>query len=214
MLYEYLKTEYRENEPIFLSELNVADISSVNVRQQLKKLTDKGLLKRYDSGIYFIPGSSIFKGGAQLSFDKVVQKKYLEKNGRRCGYISGVLFANQIGVTSQVPMCYELVTNKATKDYREVTLAKARIVLRKPKIKVTDDNYKALQFLDLVRNIELLADIPKDELSSKLINYLQSSGLSFNDLEKYLSYYPDKVYRNLYEVGILYGISVGRKDTV
>ena len=207
MLYEYLKTTYRENEPIFLSELKMDGMTDVNMRQQLKKLTDKGYICRYDTGIYYIPRKSIFKSGSQLSFDDVVRKKYLEGSNGRCGYISGFSFANQMGLTTQVPMCCEVVTNKATKDYRELTLGKSRVALRRPRVAVTEENYKALQLLDLIRNIDVLSELPKEELISKVFQYMKRNQLYFESLERYLSYYPDRIYRNLYEMRLLNGVS-------
>ena len=35
-VFEYLKENYQENEPVFLSELSVPEISDVSVRQQLR----------------------------------------------------------------------------------------------------------------------------------------------------------------------------------
>ena len=44
-LYGYLIKNYKENEPIFLAELQIEGMSSSNLRQQLKKLADSGTLK-------------------------------------------------------------------------------------------------------------------------------------------------------------------------
>ena len=112
MLYEYLKETYGENEPIFVADIEYGSMSENNIRQQIKKLTDTGLLKRYDTGIYFIPKKSIFKSGTQLSMNRVIERKYLQDKNERCGYISGVTFANQLGLTTQVSMVCEVVTIK------------------------------------------------------------------------------------------------------
>lgn len=204
MLYEYLKYKYQPNEPIFLSNLNIEGISYNNLRQQIKKLVDSGLLVRYDTGIYFIPEPSIFKSCSQLSFNRVVKEKYLlDESREQCGYISGVYFANAVGLTTQVPMKYDVVTNKATKDYREVKLAQATIIVRKPKIEVTSTNYLALQFLDLIKDIDSLSELDGLYLNNKLKDYIQKSNLQFDEIEKYLDYYPDKIYKNMYKVEIL-----------
>ena len=55
MLYDYLKDMYGENEPIFVADIKYGDTPMNSIRQQVKKLTDEGYLKRYDTGIYFIP---------------------------------------------------------------------------------------------------------------------------------------------------------------
>ena len=54
-LYEYLLDNYKENEPIFLADLQVDGMTRTNVRQQIKKLTDTGKVKRFDNGITFYP---------------------------------------------------------------------------------------------------------------------------------------------------------------
>lgn len=204
MLYEYLKYKYQPNEPIFLSNLSIEGISYNNLRQQIKKLVDSGLLVRYDTGIYFIPEPSIFKSGSQLSFNRVVKEKYLlDESREQCGYISGVYFANAVGLTTQVPMKYDVVTNKATKDYREVKLAQSTIIVRKPKIEVTSANHLTLQFLDLIKDIDSLSELKGLSLNNKLRDYIQKANLEFKEIEKYLDYYPDKIYKNMYKVGIL-----------
>lgn len=50
-LYQYLKENYKENEPIILAELQIKDITENNIRQQLKKLTDEGMIKRFDKAM-------------------------------------------------------------------------------------------------------------------------------------------------------------------
>ena len=139
-LYEYLLKNYKPNEPIFLADLQIEGMSRANLRQQIKKLTDAGKVKRFDSGVYFLPKKTIFKSGSQLPPEKVLECKYLRDKDKRCGYVSGLMFFNQMGLTTQVPMLYEVVSNKATNEYRETSLAKSRLIVRKPKVPVTESN--------------------------------------------------------------------------
>ena len=122
------------------------------------------------TGIYFIPKKSVFKSGSQLSLNDVIQCKYLQDETGLCGYISGVDFANQLGLTTQVPMKKEIVTNKATKDYREVMVGNAKVILRKPKVVVNEENYKVLQFLDLMKDIDLVSELTGIALKEKLLS--------------------------------------------
>ena len=46
-VYSYIENNYQPNEPIFLSELNIPGMKAVSVRQQMKKLTESGKLKRF-----------------------------------------------------------------------------------------------------------------------------------------------------------------------
>lgn len=206
-LYEYLIENYNENEPIFVSEIQVENMTDVNIRQQMKKLADGRKIKRFDAGIYFIPKKSAFRSESQLSLYKVIEQKYMQNKEERYGYISGVMLANQMGLTTQVPMVYEVVTNKATKDYRETMLAKTRVIIRKPQAEITEDNYKSLQFLDLMKDIDYYSEIEGEKLQKRLLRYMQEMKLNFCMLEPYLPYYPDRIYKNMYETGLLYGIS-------
>lgn len=203
-LYQYLKENFKENEPIILTELQIEGMAGNNIRQQLKKLTDAGTVKRFDTGIYYLPRKSVFKSGSMPSVEKVLEYKYLRDKDQLCGYMSGLLFFNQMGLTTQVPMQYEIVSNKATSDYRETTLAKSRIIIRSPKIPVTKDNYTALQFLDMLKDVDIYSEISGKELQERLFKYMRAVNLKISDLEPYFIYYPDKLYRNLIETKVIY----------
>ena len=64
-LYQYLTENYKENEPFFLSDIQIEGMTGNNIRQQLKKLTDAEKVKRFDKGIYYLPKKSIFKSGSK-----------------------------------------------------------------------------------------------------------------------------------------------------
>lgn len=203
-LYGYLLDNYKENEPIFLADLQVDGMTRTNVRQQIKKLTDTGKVKRFDNGIYFLPKKTIFKSGSQLAPEKVLECKYLRDKDERCGYVSGLMFFNQMGLTTQVPMMYEVVSNKATNDYRETSLAKSRVIVRKPKVPVTEKNYKALQFLDMLKNVDVYSEVTGKPLQDRLYRYMDDANLSISEMEPYFAYYPDKLYKNLVETRVIY----------
>lgn len=203
-LYEYLLDNYKENEPIFLADLQVDGMTRTNVRQQIKKLTDTGKVKRFDNGIYFLPKKTIFKSGSQLAPEKVLECKYLRDKDERCGYVSGLMFFNQMGLTTQVPMMYEVVSNKATNDYRETSLAKSRVIVRKPKVPVTEKNYKALQFLDMLKDVDVYSEVTGKLLQDRLYRYMDDANLSISEMEPYFAYYPDKLYKNLVETRVIY----------
>lgn len=203
-LYEYLLDNYKENEPIFLADLQVDGMTRTNVRQQIKKLTDIGKVKRFDNGIYFLPKKTIFKSGSQLAPEKVLECKYLRDKDERYGYVSGLMFFNQMGLTTQVPMMYEVVSNKATNDYRETSLAKSRVIVRKPKVPVTEKNYKALQFLDMLKDVDVYSEVTGKPLKDRLYRYMDDANLSISEMEPYFAYYPDKLYKNLVETRVIY----------
>ena len=207
IVYEYLRERYADNEPIFLSDICIPDMKDVSVRQQLKKLTTDGRLRGLDAGMYYIPKKSMFGSGSMLPVEEVIKKKYLMDGAGRCGYVGGMLFANQIGITTQVPMVYEVYTNKATTDYRETRLANLRVILRKPYVVIDDQNANTLQFLDLLKEVVDISEVDGAELTDRLVDYMKKKKIGFESMRKYLSYYPERIYKNMYEVGLLNGVS-------
>lgn len=207
-VYEYIENKYKPNEPIFLAELDIPDMKPVSVRQQMKKLTEEGRLKRFDAGIYYIPKKSMFRSGSTLSIDEVIRKKYLQDGVNRCGYVGGILFANQLGLTTQVPALYEVYTNKATTEYRETKLANLRVILRKPYCEIDTENAETLQFLDLIKEVVDISEVDGEELTKRLLGYMKKKKIGFESMKPFLPYYPDRIYKNMYEVGLLNGVSV------
>lgn len=207
-VYRYIENNYRPNEPVFLSELNIPGMKAVSVRQQMKKLTESGQLKRFDTGIYYIPKKSMFRSGSTLSVDEVIRRKYLADGENCCGYVGGILFANQLGLTTQVPAVYEIYTNKATTEYRETELANLRVILRKPYCTIDEKNVATLQFLDLLKEIVDVSEVDGEELTNRLIGYMKKKSIGFESMRPFLPYYPERIYKNMYEVGLLNGVSV------
>lgn len=176
------------------------------LRQTMSKLVEKGELRRFDKGIYYIPDTSIFPSGAFLSTDKVIECRYLSDKGQRCGYISGQNFANQLGLTTQVPMSCTVVSNKATTKERRIRLGQQEIILRQPRCTVTKQNFLVLQILDLLVDVDRYSEIGQAEASQRFRDYLGRAALGFSSMEQYLSYYPVKIFKNMYEMGLLYGV--------
>ena len=156
-LYKYLISNYKPNEPIFVSDLQIS-ISDANLQQMFNLLCDSGKIKRFDTGIYYLPKESRLTGGVPLGADTVARYKYVSRNGRIDGYYSGYTFANQLGVITQVPYTLEIVSNNASAKVQEVNLQGRKVILRKAKIPVTKENYKILQFLDFLKDVELYMD--------------------------------------------------------
>lgn len=117
-----------------------------------------------------------------------------------------MLFANQLGIPTQVPRVYEVYSNKATTDYRNTTIGGVRVIVRRPYVKVSDENMKILQFLDLMKEVIDISEITGKELTNRLTQYLKVNELDFKALDVYLPFYPERIYRNLYEVGLLNGV--------
>ena len=207
MLYDFLIRTYGQGEPIFLADVSYKDMKPAMLRQAMSRLVEKGQLRRFDKGIYYIPDTSIFPNGALLSSDKVIERRYLTDKGKRCGYISGQNFANQFGLTTQVPMSCTVVSNKATTKERRIRLGAQEIILRQPRCTITKQNFLVLQILDLLADVDRYSEIEQAEARQRFKDYFGRVAMSFSSMEQYLSYYPVKIFKNMYEMGLLYGVS-------
>lgn len=202
MLFEYLEKNYSTNEPIFLSDIKLPNIKDNYLRQMFKELCDEGKIRRYENGVYYIPSVSRLRGGTTLTPTLVAQYKYVTRNGNVDGYYSGYTFANQLGITTQVPFKLEIVSNSASGNFREIDMNGQRIILRKPKATVTKKNSRILQFLDLLKDIDEYADDETVDVKERIASYARAEKFTKKEIDQYISLYPDKVYRNFYEMGV------------
>ena len=201
MVYDYIMDNYTNGEPIFLSEL--PGDSKDYLRQEMKKLVDEGRLERLYNGVYYLSYVTILGTKGRISIDKYIEKKYLIVDGKAVGYVTGLQLANKYGFTTQNPSCYEICSNEATTKQRKQEIDGNIIVVYKPVTDVTETNRSALQFLDLMSVIDKYSEISGAELVGKLKKYVASVKLDFSVVKKYLPFYPDKVYRNIYDGGLM-----------
>ena len=202
MLYDYIITNYQKDEPIFLAEL--PGKSSESVRQEMKKLTDEGKLERLYNGVYYIAYRTILGTKGKVSIDKFIQKKFLEANGEVSGYITGIQLANMYGFTTQNPSCYEVCSNEASTKQRKLKIDGRQIIVYKPVVNISKENKGSLQFLDLMSTIDKYSEIKGDEFTEKIKAFIAMVDVDFGQVKKYLSLFPDKVYRNIYQGGLMH----------
>ena len=198
MLLNYLQANYKENEPIFVSDINLP-VTDTNLRQMFKVLCDNGKIMRYDTGIYYLKGDSRLRGGTTLSASEVARYKYISRNNQVNGYYSGYTFANQLGLTTQVPFTIEIVSNQASAKCREVSVRSQKIILRKPRTKITKENCNILQLLDLLKDLEQYVDEDMDQAAKRISAYVKELGMCRLEIDKYISFYPDRIYKTIYE---------------
>ncbi len=201
MLYDYIMTNYKNAEPIFLSELPGRSMESI--RQEMKRLTDEGKLERLYNGVYYISYMTILGTKGKISVDKFIQKRYLQIGEDTIGYITGIQLANMYGFTTQNPSCYEVCSNEASTKQRKLDIDGRKIIVYKPVVEVSKENKGALQFLDLMSTIDKYSEITGDELIIKLRDFIDIVNVDFKLVKEYISLFPDKVYRNIYQGGLM-----------
>lgn len=201
MLYDYLISNYDKDEPIFLSE--IPGNSKDYIRQEMKQLVDKGKIERLYNGVYFLSYTTILGTKGKVSIDKFVEKKYILYQGKVSGYITGIQLANMYGFTTQNPACIEVCSNEATTKQRKLDIAGRKIIVYKPLAEITEENKSALQFLDLMTSIDRYSELSGEELQRKLWDFVKLLNVDFEKVKEYISLFPDRVYRNIYQGGLM-----------
>ena len=201
MLIDNLKNTYSKGEPIFLDEIN--SNSKAYLRLQMKTLCDRGELERFSNGVYYLPYKTVLGTEGKMSLDKYIEKRYLREKNKDAGYITGLGLANKYGFTTQNPSIYEVCSNNATTKQRKLNIDGNNVIIYKPVAKVTNKNKSALQFLDLMSFIDRYSELQGEDLRKKLKEFINNISLDFSEVKKYISKYPDKVYRNIYNGGLM-----------
>ena len=200
MLFEYLKENYAPGEPIFTEDIHIKGMNRPNFIQQLKTLTDNGRIVRYEKGIYYIPKETRFGHAAGPSPETIAQYKYISRMGKTDGYYSGGTFANLIGISLQVPMKKEIVSNNTAAIVREVLIGKQTFIVRRTNVPVSTENIHVLQLLELLKNLDSYMDGDYNEAREKIAKYTQANKIQKTDIDRYIRYYPDSTFRFYYEM--------------
>jgi len=193
ILIDYLLKKYGTNKPIITEELSIPEISYDNLRKQLSRYNSQGILEKYSQGVYYIPKETIL-GRSTLSIDDVINRKYITNDNDIYGFYSGLSFYNKLGISTQVPFVYEIVTNKEKSRVREIALKNQKIILRKPYVKINKNNYLENQFLDFINNAN------SNDLSDNidvLKKYIKDNNLNKNVILDLVTYYPSKTSKKL-----------------
>ena len=204
MLYEYLKENYILGEPIFTNDIEISGMTEENLRYHLKKLTDDGIICRFEPGVYYFPKISILGDKMQLSAETVAIHKYIMRKGKRIGYYSGYTLANRMGLSTQVPFTEEITSNYAPAQVRELTIKNRKYILRRPMVEVTEENVKVLQFLDCLKDVDKCAEEELEVCGRILTKYALEHGITKEEIDKFIANYPLKIYKAIYETGVLY----------
>ncbi len=204
MLFDYLVTNYKKGEPIFLTDITIEGMTEENIRYHLKRLTDSGILSRFEAGVYYFPKKNILEEQAVLSTETVVLHKYISRRGKKVGFYSGYTLANRLGLSTQVPFIEEITSNYAPAKVREITVKDRKFVIRRPVTEITEENAYVLQLLDGLKDIDKVAEKDLKVCGRILTQYAKEHKITKEQVDRFLQYYPLKIYKAIYETGVEY----------
>lgn len=200
----YLLENYGYNEPIFLNDLTIDGLSENAVRQSVKRLVANGFLERYDSGIYYIPKQGGLLGKSYLDPFLVIMRKYVKNKSETYGYITGISFVNQLGLTTQMPAVIEIVTNREATNGRMITVGNQKVRIKKSTVIVSNSNAELLQFLDSIGQAEKYAELPMEETIDTMFSYVKQKGFTKEQLSEVSSSLTGATAKKLIQWGMIY----------
>ncbi len=200
----YLLENYGYNEPIFLNDLKIEELSENAVRQSVKRLVANGFLERFDKGIYYIPKQDRLLGKSYLDPVLVIMRKYVRNESDTYGYVTGMAFANQLGLTTQVPAIIEIVTNREATNGRMVTVGNQKVRIKKAAVTVLDNNADLLQLLDCVGQAEKYTELPMEETIEIMSAYVRRKGFTREQLAGVASGMTGVTAKKMIEWGLVY----------
>ena len=195
---------YGYNEPIFLNDLAIEGMSENAVRQSVKRLTASGFLERYDNGIYYIPKRSGLLGKSYLDPSVVIMRKYVKNKSEIYGYVTGISFANQLGLTTQMPAVIEVVTNREVTNGRMIMVGNQRVRIKRPTITISDSNAELLQLLDSIGQAEKYTELTIEETIETLISYMRKKRFTKEQLSEVSSILTGATAKKMIEWGMIY----------
>lgn len=165
----------------------------------INRLVKENKIVQFMKGIYYKPTKGIF-GNKVLSTYKVINKKYICDEKGIKGYHSGAYLFNKIGLTTQVPNETLIITNECP-NKNEYKNEKLGVVIRKPKIKITNDNYHYLQLFDILNNPDDI-NIEVENPKQLIFKFIKENNLDIEKIFKYAHQTNNfKAIKKLYELG-------------
>lgn len=196
-----LKAKYAENEPISIEDIRFAlpQLTRGRIYQILDELIDKGELKRFKQGVYYIPTQTIL-GESLLDPRKVINQKYISDGLNYYGYYTGLSLLNAFGLTTQVANILEIRTNREATNSRTVIIGSQKVIIKRSRIEINNENYAAVMLLEIF-NLLNSADIAFMDFS-RVIEFIKAKNLTYEIINKYVQYMPAKAIKNLSMSGV------------
>lgn len=202
--FDYLIDIYGYNEVIISNEISYKNYSRPWIAKAISKLCDNGKLNRFEKGVYYIPTDTLL-GKSKLDPKKVITRKYINDGTDIIGYYSGITFMNMLGLSTQMPNTLEIYTNNEPSRIREVPIGNQKVILRRSRATINNNNVATMSFLELMNFTD---GNFYDETKRKIIaEFISTNGITRKTISEYSPYFPDKAMRTLVESEVIYDVA-------
>lgn len=169
-----------------LSKMPDVSKSNFNVSMQRYERKNPGLA-RYKKGVYYKKIDIPF-GDSGIDLEEMIRRTYLLDGDEVIGYERGPSLMNKLGLTTQIPGLVYLATMKVRCSRND---PKQFLSLSKPITTVNKENFRYLQFLDLLQNKEKVS-VESDNPLPILKNLIDRYSLTYEKLIWYAHYFNSK----------------------
>lgn len=188
MVVETLKKQYRPCEPIVLSDIKWLKLKSGALRQAFKRMSDKGIVKRYMNGVYYFPEKEKVP-----SIEDVLCRMYIGNREQVYGYYAGYAYGKRLGVTGKEDTFPVIVTNKENSRGRYRLIAIRKVYLKKPYTVITKDNVEVVALLDFIREWDMYSELNEEDTFSVIKNYMNKQSIDKTVFLETAVHFPSKV---------------------
>lgn len=199
MLMNYIEENYKKGEPIFVNDLLKFENNKYTLSKELSSLVNKNQIKKYEDGIYYLAKESAL-GEMPLNPEDIAKYKYVSKDDDCYGYYGGLYLANKLGITTQVPLVIDIITNKTNSSQRMITISNRKFYIKPARVEINKNNVNVLQLLDLLKDIDKYSEYSNEYLFGRIKNYIDICKISKNDIDLYINLFPIIVYKNIYDL--------------
>jgi hypothetical protein len=203
-IYDFMKEKSQFYQPFLLKNLyrQFPDIKDGTVREMMRRLVGEKKVIKIKNGLYVLPNPERVLQSYAFNLMNIIDSVYLKNQDNEfIGYRSGINFANLLGLTSQTASVEVIYSNNVSTRKREIKIQNNRLMINAPRVKITNQNYKLLQLLDLLTDFEKVSEYELDQVQSKLLAYINAIQISSKELNRIVEAYPLAAQVKFYKIG-------------
>jgi hypothetical protein len=203
-IYDFMNEKSQFYQPFLLKNLyrQFPDIKDGTIREMMRRLVGEKKVIKIKNGLYFLPNPERVLQSYAVNVMNIIDSVYLKNQDNEfIGYRSGINFANLLGLTSQTASVEVIYSNNVSTRKREIKIQNNRLMINAPRVKITNQNYKLLQLLDLLTDFEKISEYELDQVQSKLLAYIKAIQISSIELNRIVEAYPLAAQVKFYKLG-------------
>ena len=179
-------------EPIFPKEIiGLFDLSRQQIYLYLKEGIKLNQIRK-SNNYYYIPKIENVCGiedDNRPTYRRIIEKMYIKDKNKVYGIYAGRTLENKLNISEQVPVIEEIISNNTTRAIKEKEIDGNKIILKRPYIKITENNVNEYTLL------QLFNDIDKNLLEDKveiIQNYIVKNKIRKKEINKLIKKFPNK----------------------